>query len=581
MKRFLICAALCSVASFGFATDYYVDSENGNDHASGTTPAAAWQTLQAVNRAELEPGDRVLFKKGGLWRGSLTLSSGAEGKELVYASYGEGEKPRLYGSAALDEESDWIDQGNGLWATRPVEILPVAASEKCAFATGGWGFHTEGGAEASREISGNGLGASIKISCKNSGKAANHLQLINAPFPVERDKVYRLSFYASSTKPFKPGFPSLCMAGSPWSGYGAVKSAALDFTPEPTEQSVVFEVHQTANDGRITFALGGQIPEGAVVALDRFSVTEVKINDPGLKVDVGNIILDGKKAAWKRWTKEDLKNANDFWFDIRGDFRLWFKSEKNPAALFSSIEAANMTHIINHSCANWVIVDGLDLRYGAAHGFGGTKANHLTIRNCDLSWIGGGDQYRGGGEGRRVRFGNAIEFWSDASDCLVENCRIWEVYDAALTNQGSGTNVERNITYRNNEIWNCEYSFEFWNRDETSKTENILFENNVCRDAGYGWGHVQRPDRNGRHFMVYQNSSRTANFVVRNNSFENATESLVRLDACKSNPDWPSKGLTLSGNRYADSEDRPYFYWFGENFKKSDFDRFRAATGME
>jgi len=60
---------------------------------------------------------------------------------------------------------------------------------------------------------------------------------------------------------------------------------------------------------------------------------------------------------------------------------------------------------------------------------------------------------------------NGIEFWSNARDCLVEGCRLWEIYDAALTNQGNGTNQQVNITYRDNVIWNSEYSFEYWNRD--------------------------------------------------------------------------------------------------------------------
>ena len=71
----------------------------------------------------------------------------------------------------------------------------------------------------------------------------------------------------------------------------------------------------------------------------------------------------------------------------------------------------------------------------------------------------------------------------------MEDCRIWEIYDAALTNQGDGTNTQENITYRRNVIWNSEYSFEYWNRGSSSLTRNVVFEHNTCVDAGYGWGH--------------------------------------------------------------------------------------------
>jgi len=146
-------------------------------------------------------------------------------------------------------------------------------------------------------------------------------------------------------------------------------------------------------------------------------------------------------------------------------------------------------------------------------------------------------------DGAPVRYGNGVEFWSGARDCVVEDCRLWEIYDAALTNQGDGTNVQEHIVYRRNVIWNCEYSFEYWNRNETSRTSDILFEHNTCVDAGFGWGHRQRPDRNGRHLMFYDNSAATSGVVVRYNIFSHATDSLLRLHG----RDWTSS-LTMDYN---------------------------------
>ena len=89
---------------------------------------------------------------------------------------------------------------------------------------------------------------------------------------------------------------------------------------------------------------------------------------------------------------------------------------------------------------------GEGVRDGAADGLGRGNVHRLPARNCDISWIGGGDQM--GGD-KTVRFGNGIEFWATAHDCLVERCRLWEIYDAALTNQSGGPNTpQRNITYR-------------------------------------------------------------------------------------------------------------------------------------
>jgi hypothetical protein len=102
----------------------------------------------------------------------------------------------------------------------------------------------------------------------------------------------------------------------------------------------------------------------------------------------------------------------------------------------------------------------------------------------------------------------------------VENCRFWEIYDAALTNQSSGPNTPQyNITYRNNVIWNSEYSFEYWNRPVESQTYNIRFVNNTCVNAGHGWGHTQRPDPSGRHLCFYNSPATARDIVIRNNIF--------------------------------------------------------------
>lgn len=83
-------------------TTYYVDSVNGNDSNSGTSPSAAWKTLGKVNaKTNYGPGDQILFKAGGVWTGSLTIkNSGAPGNPIVVGSYGEGPKPIINANAA-------------------------------------------------------------------------------------------------------------------------------------------------------------------------------------------------------------------------------------------------------------------------------------------------------------------------------------------------------------------------------------------------------------------------------------------------------------------------------------------------
>jgi hypothetical protein len=293
-----------------------------------------------------------------------------------------------------------------------------------------------------------------------------------------------------------------------------------------------------------------------------------------LSVDVGNIIFDhGKSVGVKKWSEADLRRDGDYFYDARSR-QVKLRSNEHPATRHQSIELALRQHIIDQGGRGYVTYENLDLRYGAAHGIGGGSTHHITIRGCDISYIGGGHQFTRP-DGKPVRFGNGIEFWSSARDCLVEDCRIWEIYDAALTNQGDGTNVEENITYRRNVIWNSEYSFEYWNRGPASRTRNIVFEHNTCADAGCGWGHSQRPDPNGRHLMFYDNRAETTNVVIRYNIFCNAADSLLRLHG----RDWTTE-LTMDYNCWFQAHG-PVLLWDRQTVGTEGFAAFMHPRGLD
>ena len=291
-------------------------------------------------------------------------------------------------------------------------------------------------------------------------------------------------------------------------------------------------------------AIGDVLPEGADFDVRLEGVWAATV-EKGLAIerDVGIFICNhGEKWGVKKWNNPDwdvpkaekwqasvrMENDLDYWYDPEGR-RVVVKYPRNPGEAFDSIELAKTAHVVNEGGKHDVVYDGLWVRYTGAHGFGGGSTSNLVIRNCDISWIGGGLQFwrkheKTGKIVYPVRFGNGIEFWGDCRNNLVERNRLWEVYDAALTNQGCDDS-ETEIIWRDNVIWNSEYSYEYWNR---KLTRNILFEHNTCVDAGFGWAHAQRPDPNGAHLMYYHNRAATTNFVVRNNLFVRATEWTMR-----------------------------------------------------
>ena len=572
MNRFLSLIVFIAISPV-FAADYFIDSESGNDAAAGTSADSAWKSLNAVNRAEFQPGDTVQFKRGGQWRGQLKPKSGNEAAPITYTVYGPGnQKPRLLGSVPLNKPTDWLHDGGNFWTTRPDTVQK--GNEVSGFLSLSWYVHKEGGAETTTKTVLQENTKEYVISCRSPGTQTNHIQLIVHGFNVEADKYYLFRFKAKATQPFVIPAVRLSEPGAPWGGLGSTVSKPNEIGVDWKEYDVLFRCNTAHDKARITLSLGGVLPVGEFFFVP-LSLGEATVESNGIDTDVGNIILDGNKAAFKKWTRADLKNQDDFWFDEKSN-RVVYYSDENPAKKYKSIEAALHRHIVDHTNCRYVVFDDLDIRYGAAHGFGGTKAKHCIYRNLDVSWIGGADQYRQGGDGRRVRFGNGIEFWSDAEDCLVENCRLWEIYDAALTNQGSGVNVERNIIYRGNTIWNCEYSFEYWNRGSESLTENVLFENNVCVNAGFGWGYVQRPDKNGRHIMIYNNQAKTKNLVIRNNVFCHATDSLVRIES-----DFRD-GMSMESNTYWQPDGGEVVRWLNkQRYNTGDFRRYQEEIGLD
>lgn len=83
----------------GFATDYYLSSSKGSDASNGTSPNTAWATLDRINQQSLVPGDRILFKSGDIFEGTLQIGDqGSNDKPILIGKYAEGNLPILDGA---------------------------------------------------------------------------------------------------------------------------------------------------------------------------------------------------------------------------------------------------------------------------------------------------------------------------------------------------------------------------------------------------------------------------------------------------------------------------------------------------
>ena len=93
---------------------YYI-ANDGDDNNNGRSAKYPWKTLERSTQEGLQPGDVVLLKRGDLWREILRCVRG-----VTYSAYGEGEKPRIYGSpengAGVEKWTLYYDQdGVKIW----------------------------------------------------------------------------------------------------------------------------------------------------------------------------------------------------------------------------------------------------------------------------------------------------------------------------------------------------------------------------------------------------------------------------------------------------------------------------------
>lgn len=337
--------------------------------------------------------------------------------------------------------------------------------------------------------------------------------------------------------------------------------------------------HSGNETGSITFGAYGDGEKPLLLgSVSKSDPNDWKNEDDNLwstgdfSADVGNIIFGNDEVCGvKKWNAADLKHDGDYWYDD-ASHAIKLRLSENPAKRYSHIECAINRHIIDEGNRSYVVYENLMLKYGGAHGIGGGNTHHIIVRDCEFGLIGGGNQHN------RVRFGNGVEFWAAAHDNLVERCRLWEIYDAALTNQSGGPKTPHyNIIYRNNVIWNSEYSFEYWNRPQDSETRDVYFINNTCLNAGYGWGHSQRPDPSGCHLRFYGSPAPATNIVIRNNIFNGAKGPAFY------SPSWTKSqvdALVMDYNCWR-QDDGVMIQLPGSTFSMADFANYQAQWAKE
>ncbi|MDD3586835.1 MAG: right-handed parallel beta-helix repeat-containing protein, partial [Thermoguttaceae bacterium] len=535
------------------------------------------------NAAVLLPGDSVLFRRGGVWRGNVFCQEGAEGKPITYSSYGKGNKPIIMGSVPLVKKSDWnqVSGHDNIWITNRA-VLSQNKIEYSEAVKNSWICHCDGNAKSKfKAVQNSNSEKEYQITCIDNGKKSSNIQLILTPLKVLKDNILVLRFRAKATIPFTIRRLSLMTRTSPWIKIGNYQGSGVKIEKEWSEHEVSFHVDRSTSDGRITLFIGSVFPKGSVlsiVPLEGYSAQIVESN--GIDADVGNMILIEKEkneriTGFKRWSIEELQKQGDYYFEPSGN-QVCFYSDVNPALKYRSVEAAVM-HVM-FTMKPHTVIDGFTITHGGDYGLHGVGDN-IVIRNNNFTWLGGG-HFMTHDNGVPVRYGNGVEFYGAGRNCLVENNTFSEIYDTAMSFQGD-RGVFENILWRNNVVHHCEQAYEIWTKKVETDVKNVVFEYNTCIDCGYCWGHRERPNKRATPLLSYALRSKNLDQTIRYNIFCNSVQNLIwyynpRLNEVKIDHNiWWDDSI----NTNLEKEEQ-LFSWNNDKIKVL-FNEYRKRTGND
>lgn len=263
--------------------------------------------------------------------------------------------------------------------------------------------------------------------------------------------------------------------------------------------------------------------------------------------DIGLIVFNyGEIVGVKKFNGiVSLEKNGDFYYNKGQDTIYVYCDKGNPGKAFENIEVALRFPIFSTNVKG-IVIDNLCLKYTGTFGVDMSNGSNTEITNCEFGFIGGAIQ------SGNLRYGNAIQSWNGAENQLVKNNWIYQVYDAGITWQGDYSwapqygDVYKDITYEENLIEYCTYSFEWWHAnngaayDSPATVENFKCINNICRFAGYGFG-AQRPDIGGSHIKGFQHQFPKAKAnVISGNVFDLSLDAIVdwRIQSVKGNGEW-------------------------------------------
>ena len=254
---------------------------------------------------------------------------------------------------------------------------------------------------------------------------------------------------------------------------------------------------------------------------DQEYVWKIHVGEMG---DIGNIVFNhGVKCGWKMLSNSLVKNF-DFYHDVANRDLYLYYTKGNPGAAYDDIEICSNAHVLHgKKDTTNVTIENLCIKYGGAHGIVfNTGGDYNIIQGCEIGYIGGSLLAY---TDRDVRYGNGIEMLDNFMYTEIKNNWVYQCYDAGITQQSSNANgcTQRDSSVSNNLIEYCSYNIEYYVDQDMGLIKNTVYENNILRFAGYGFGSLNRIGSDNSmdsNICSYVRRIKGNNFVIQNNVFD-------------------------------------------------------------
>ncbi|MBO4693643.1 MAG: hypothetical protein J5659_04565 [Clostridia bacterium] len=263
------------------------------------------------------------------------------------------------------------------------------------------------------------------------------------------------------------------------------------------------------------------------------------------------------------WSMNDVNSDLKFYAPYKnetGKGSIFVYSTTNPGSRFSQIEIGLARPVVNAKSGTSssfrynTRMANIAVKYGGGHGIKANGASNIRVEECEVAYIGGIKQVI---NGNANRMGNGIEFGMGAANIHVQDCYVHDCFDAGVTYQSYGSESAvtfDNVYFEGNVIERCNMNIEIFMRNAIDTMQNIYIRNNILRNAGYGWGSLNRANDSvlrGANLKVSKNTyySNTSNLNITNNIFD-CTKYTHVLWTWDSDGPLHHVGVNASGNTF-------------------------------